>query len=119
MPGSRSIARLLERHKVSLSNEILAPNVLQQLSKKGVISAEEEDSLRSEANPVLRGDLIVHLFSQKGFNAFRELCITLELECPHLQLTSLLLDSAGQTDLLLCLFYNLLLFVSLVVTPTK
>ena len=37
----------------------------------------------------------MEILSKKGFNAFREMCTALELECPHL-LTSLLLDSTGK-----------------------
>ena len=71
--------------------------VLHHLVNKHVITAEEERSLVNEKNPTLRGEIFVDLFSQKGFNAFRELCNCLEMDCPHL-LTSLLLDSTGKTQ---------------------
>ena len=70
--------------------------VLHHLVNKHVITAEEERSLVNEKNPTLRGEIFVDLFAQKGFNAFRELCNCLEMDCPHL-LTSLLLDSTGKT----------------------
>ena len=70
--------------------------VLHHLVNKHVITAEEERSLVTEKNPTLRGEIFVDLFAQKGFNAFRELCNCLEMDCPHL-LTSLLLDSTGKT----------------------
>ena len=95
MPGSRSIARLLERHKEALSRELESTNVLRHLCKKGVISDRETDSILSASNGDRRADAIVELFSQKGFNVFRELCVTLELECPHL-LTALLLDNGSR-----------------------
>ena len=93
MPGSRSIGRLLERHKTSLSSALRSTNVLENLLKKGVITAEERDSLMMEEDDA-EGDVLVRLFSQKGFNSFRELCVTLEMECPQL-LTALLLDNGG------------------------
>ncbi len=99
MAGSRkSIARLLDRHKTVLGRELDPTNsqVLSHLVKKGVMSGEELHLLTSERNYAVRGEMFVDLFSRKGFNAFREFCITLELECPHL-LTSLLLDSTGKT----------------------
>ena len=101
MAGSRkSIARLLERHKTVLGREMDPTNsqVLAHLVKKGVLSPEEQHILVSERNYAIRGEMFVDLFSRKGFNAFREFCITLELECPHL-LTSLLLDSTGKTQI--------------------
>ncbi len=100
MAGSRkSIARLLDRHKTVLGREMDPTNsqVLAHLVKKGVLSPEEQHLLISERNYAVRGEMFVDLFSRKGFNAFREFCITLELECPHL-LTSLLLDSTGRTQ---------------------
>lgn len=96
MTGSKGIARLLDRHKIALSREIDASSILQHLVKKGVLSHEDERRLVSERNVMVRSDLLVEMFAHKGFNAFRELCMILELECPHL-LTSLLLDSAGRT----------------------
>lgn len=95
MPGSRSIARLLERHKDSLARELESTNVLHHLCKKGVISREETERIAGCTDAESRADAIVDLFSQKGFNAFRELCVTLELECPHL-LTALLLDNGSR-----------------------
>ena len=94
MPGSRSIARLLERHKVILAREMDNPKVIEQLVNKGVLTSEDEVKLRSQSGDA-KADVIVEMFSQKGFNAFREMCVTLEMECPQL-LTSLLLDSAGE-----------------------
>ena len=99
MSGSRkSIARLLDRHKTVLGREMDPTNsqVLDHLVKKGVLSSDELQVLICERNYAARGEMFVDLFSRKGFNAFREFCITLELECPHL-LTSLLLDSTGKT----------------------
>ena len=60
-----------------------------------MIACEEERQILSEQNISARGDLFVEILSKKGFNAFREMCTALELECPHL-LTSLLLDSTGK-----------------------
>ena len=71
--------------------------VLHHLVNKHVITVEEERSLVNEKNPTLRGEIFVDLFAQKGFNAFRELCNCLEMDCPHL-LTSLLLDSTGKNS---------------------
>ncbi len=99
MPGSRkSIARLFDRHKSVLGQEIdpTQSQVLNHLVKRGVLTVEEQRSLVAERNYAARGDLFVDLFARKGFNAFREFCVTLELECPHL-LTSLLLESTGET----------------------
>ncbi len=99
MPASRSIARLLERHKSALAREVEGTGVLGRLVAKGVLAAEEERALREDARPAAAGgtggDLLVDTFSRKGFDAFRELCVTLEVESPHL-LTSLLLDSQGK-----------------------
>ena len=99
MAGSRkSIQKLLERHKLQISRE-LDPGqsgILTQLVKKGVLNAEEESKIRIETNLTAKADLFVDILSKKGFNAFREMCNALELECPHL-LTSLLLDSTGKT----------------------
>ncbi len=99
MPASRSIARLLERHKSALAREVERTGVLARLAKKGVLSGEEEARLRQDARPGSEGgtggSLLVDVFSRKGFDAFRELCVTLEVESPHL-LTSLLLDSQGE-----------------------
>ena len=98
MAGSRkSIQRLLDRHKLQISRELDPGNsgILTQLSKKGVINSDEERHILSEQNIAARGDLFVEILAKKGFNAFREMCIALELECPHL-LTSLLLDSTGK-----------------------
>ena len=96
MAGSRkSIQRLLERHKLQISRELEHSGILTQLVKKGVVNHEEESKLKSEVNLTARADLFVEVLSKKGFNAFREMCNALELECPHL-LTSLLLDSTGK-----------------------
>ncbi len=95
MPGSRSVARLLERHKSALSRELSNTSVVSLLAKRGVITAEEEAALLSETRPEARADVFVSFFAQKGFNSFRELCVTLEMECPHL-LTALLLDNPGE-----------------------
>ena len=40
MPGSRSIARLLERHKDELAKEFSSTAVLSHLHKKGVVTDE-------------------------------------------------------------------------------
>ena len=99
MSGSRkSIARLLDRHKTVLGRELDPTNsqVLAHMVKKGVLSLEEQRILATERNYAIRGEMFVDIFSRKGFNAFREFCVTLEMECPHL-LTSLLLDSTGKT----------------------
>ena len=89
MAGSRkSIQRLLERHKLQISRELEHSGILTQLVKKGVVNHEEESKLKSEVNLTARADLFVEVLSKKGFNAFREMCNALELECPHL-LTSL------------------------------
>jgi hypothetical protein len=99
MSGSRrSIQKLLDRHKLQIARE-LEPGqsaMLNHLTKKGVLTADEERQLVAERNIALRGDIFVDMLSKKGFNAFREMCVTLEMECPHL-LTSLLLDSTGKT----------------------
>ena len=96
MAGSRkSIQRLLERHKLQISRELEHSGILAQLVKKGVVNHEEESKISSEVNLTARADLFVEVLSKKGFNAFREMCNALELECPHL-LTSLLLDSTGK-----------------------
>ncbi len=103
MAGSRkSIQKLLDRHKSQLARELdpQTSSVMTTLTKKGVLNTEEERILLHERNLTARGDLFVDILSKKGFNAFRELCVTLELECPHL-LTSLLLDSTGKTKKLL------------------
>ena len=101
MAGSRrSIQKLLDRHKLQISKE-LDPSqsaILTQLTKKGVIVSDEERQILCEQNVAARGDLFVEILSKKGFNAFREMCTALELECPHL-LTSLLLDSTGRNGL--------------------
>ena len=99
MAGSRkSIQKLLDRHKLQLSKELdpSQSGLITQLTKKGVFSADEERQLMLEQNVSARGELFVDILSKKGFNAFREMCVALELECPHL-LTSLLLDSTGKT----------------------
>ena len=92
MPASRSIARLLERHKSALAREVEGTGVLGRLVAKGVLAGEDA---RPAAAVGTGGDLLVDTFSRKGFDAFRELCVTLEVESPHL-LTSLLLDSQGK-----------------------
>ena len=58
------------------------------------IQSQERDLITTAPSSESKGDAIVRLFSAKGFNAFRELCVTLELESPHL-LTALLLDNGG------------------------
>ena len=101
MAGSRkSIQRLLERHKLQISRELEHSGILAQLVKKGVVNHEEESKISSEVNLTARADLFVEVLSKKGFNAFREMCNALELECPHL-LTSLLLDSTGKKIVLI------------------
>ena len=98
MAGSRkSIQKLLDRHKLQISRELdrSQSGMLSQLTKKGVINMDEERQINSEQNIAARGDLFVEILAKKGFNAFREMCNALELECPHL-LTSLLLDSTGK-----------------------
>ena len=88
---------LLSRHKLALAREFGAPvsGVLTRLSARGVLTAEDERRLRSETDESLRGDRVAELFAEKGFNAFRELCVALEMECPHL-LTSLVIDNPGK-----------------------
>ena len=100
MAGSRrSIQKLLDRHKLQISKELdpSQSGLIGQLTKKGVFSVDEEKQLMLEQNVSARGDLFVEILAKKGFNAFREMCVALELECPHL-LTSLLLDSTGKRD---------------------
>ena len=89
--------------------------VLHHLVNKHVITAEEERSLVNEKNPTLRGEIFVDLFAQKGFNAFRELCNCLEMDCPHL-LTSLLLDSTGKTPLINLNLYKVLISIIIIST---
>lgn len=91
---SRSVVRLLERHKREISQEIANSNVVQHLTKKGVFTPEEGHMLNECNNSAISGEIFVDLIAKKGFNAFRELCVTLELESPQL-LTALLLDSTG------------------------
>ena len=101
MAGSRkSIQKLLDRHKLQISKELdpSQSGLIAQLTKKGVFSADEERQLMVEQNVSARAELFVDILSKKGFNAFREMCVALELECPHL-LTSLLLDSTGKTNI--------------------
>ena len=109
MAGSRkSIQRLLERHKLQISRELEHSGILAQLVKKGVVNHEEESKISLEVNLTARADLFVEVLSKKGFNAFREMCNALELECPHL-LTSLLLDSTGKKIVLVqCQFLYLM-----------
>ena len=98
MAGSRrSIQKLLDRHKLQISKELdpSQSGLIGHLTKKGVFSVDEEKQLMLEQNVSARGDLFVEILAKKGFNAFREMCVALELECPHL-LTSLLLDSTGK-----------------------
>lgn len=100
MAGSRrSIQKLLDRHKLQISKELdpSQSGLIGHLTKKGVFSVDEEKQLMLEQNVSARGDLFVEILAKKGFNAFREMCVALELECPHL-LTSLLLDSTGKRD---------------------
>ena len=82
-----------------------------------MIACEEERQILSEQNISARGDLFVEILSKKGFNAFREMCTALELECPHL-LTSLLLDSTGKKPhyvvFSLCIFSNFYFIIQVV-----
>ena len=111
MAGSRkSIQRLLERHKLQISRELEHSGILAQLVKKGVVNHEEESKISLEVNLTARADLFVEVLSKKGFNAFREMCNALELECPHL-LTSLLLDSTGKKIVLIFNFSSMSIFV--------
>ncbi len=103
MPASRSIARLLARHKSALAREVAGTGVLARLASKGVLTEEEQSALKSDARTREEGgtggDMLVETFARKGFDAFRELCVTLEVESPHL-LTSLLLDSQGRNRII-------------------
>ena len=72
------------------------------------IQSQERDVITTAPSSESKGDAIVRLFSAKGFNAFRELCVTLELESPHLgpiwcmkfSLCGRLLATAGQDCIL-------------------
>ena len=77
----RFLGRLWRSYPVTRANALLVDSALERLHD--FLSLSES-----------KGDAIVRLFSAKGFNAFRELCVTLELESPHL-LTALLLDNGG------------------------
>ena len=93
--ASRSIARLLSRHKSAISSEVETTGVLARLVSKGVLTQEEEGRIGECPTRDDKADALIDIFSRKGFDAFRELCVTLEVESPHL-LTSLLLDSQGE-----------------------
>ena len=90
MSSSNRITRLLQKHKGELSRVDLEP-ILVHLVKKRVISREEQLALGSGDQRV---EKLIELLPTKGFNAFREFCVILEMDCPHL-LTSLLMDSNG------------------------
>ena len=99
--SSTRIARLLQRHRTELSKVNLTP-LLEHLVKNRVISKEEQQSVincetskRGAAGPLGSVDKLIEILPSKGFNAFREFCAILEMDCPHL-LTSLVLDSTGK-----------------------
>ncbi len=100
MRGSRGVARLLDRHKSSLSRAVERTGLLSRLTEKGVLTGEEAAAIRADATGS-SGSLLVEVFSRKGLDAFRELYVTLEVESPHL-LTSLLLDSQGEFECGVC-----------------
>ena len=92
MSSSHRITKLLQKHRTELNNVSLDP-ILVHMVKKRVISRDEQQAvLNSGPHKV---DKLIEILPQKGFNAFREFCVILELDCPHL-LTSLLMDSNGK-----------------------
>ena len=94
--ASRTIIRLLDKHKRSLSAELeRSPQLVLHLASRGVVSDEEQGRVLEERNATRRAEVFTQVLASKGFNAFRELCMAMEKECPQL-LTALLLDSAGK-----------------------
>ena len=86
------ISKLLLKHKHELGNVDLDP-ILIHLVKKRVISSEEENLVRSASNKV---EKLIEILPGKGLNAFREFCVVLEQDCPHL-LNSLLAEANGKS----------------------
>jgi len=97
MPGSRSAARLLARHRPALADELRRrPNLLTALAARGVLDIDEAERFGA-LPPGEAAEALSESLANRGANAFRELCVALERESPHL-LTTLLLDggSGGQ-----------------------
>ena len=58
-----------------------------------VFLSEEEHLVRSAINKV---EKLIEILPGKGLNSFREFCVVLEQDCPHL-LNSLLAEANGKS----------------------
>ena len=90
--SANRITRLLQKHKNELCQVDLEP-ILVHMVKRRVISSDEQASVTTSIEKV---DKLIEILPAKGFNAFREFCVILEKDCPHL-LNSLLSDANGKT----------------------
>ena len=92
MSSSNRITKLLQKHKTELSKVNLDP-ILTHMVKKRVITRDEQATVVA-ATGDRKVDQLIQILPQKGFNAFREFCVILEMDYPHL-LTSLIIESNG------------------------
>jgi hypothetical protein len=72
MAAAKSIAKVLERHKSVLAQELGENStLLSRLGDKAVLSILEERAILGEERQEQRGDILVEKISGKGFSVFR------------------------------------------------
>lgn len=92
--SANRITRLLQKHKNELCQVDLDP-ILVHMVKRRVVTTEEQAAVLTAASAD-KVDKLIEILPAKGFNAFREFCVILEQDCPHL-LNSLLSDANGES----------------------
>ncbi|KAJ8311748.1 hypothetical protein KUTeg_011103 [Tegillarca granosa] len=95
MAGTDAIARLLDRHKVTLARDIDVNKFLPRLKRKGIITKADEKEIFGKNDQNIVTETFLEVLSRKGLTAFQEFCTCLEEIAPHL-LTVFLIDSPAK-----------------------
>ena len=93
--SANRITRLLQKHKNELCQVDLDP-ILVHMVKRRVVTTEDQAAVT--ASGAGKVDKLIEILPAKGFNAFREFCVILEQDCPHL-LNSLLAEANGEKSI--------------------
>ncbi|KAK3763540.1 hypothetical protein RRG08_030581 [Elysia crispata] len=92
MAGHGGIARLLERVRPKLVQELDINKVFPRLLRRGILTVSEEKQILGPADPKTRTETLLDFLCQKDRNVFADFCKTLE-ECPPQLLTCIVLES--------------------------
>ena len=95
MAGKYGVSRLLSKHRSAIAVDLDVRAVLPVLIRKAVFTYADECEILSQPDARQRAEVFIDILSEKGYDAFKEFCLALEICCPHL-LTSFLVNSPGK-----------------------